>query len=635
MPAQNDVQLTITVDDQGSKQINSIVRMLQTLQKSVAATAKSFAAIDKSTESLNRSLGKTTSSTQKFEDRLDRLQKQFNDTKRATDQAEGSMLDYSEALSRVAAGLARVRDFGARQLTAFVQAASRLEDITTSYRSILGSAAQAADAVDDLRQAAQDPGLTFEVAARAAQRFLALGLSLEEAIQLTRNFANAAVVSGTSTAELNTGLQQLAKAIAAGKLEMEDLTSLSERFLPIGRLIRQEWGKTGEDVTNAIEKANLSMGEFFLLVSNLERQPKAGADTLSNAISNLVNAFNEFSSTIGTILSPAVKAIVGTITDLLNTFNELPDAIQKLITFTATLTVGITALATAAVATAGAIGVLSVALGGLGIGAGAGLAGAAGGAAFSIGGLAASLGTLTPYLVGGAAITASVAALATTIYTLVDAANDAKDANNAFINSLEDVDSLKGYNAELKRTREEMERNVGTMMGLDIALEGIYENAKRFGFVGTPGGRGLFNLFRSIVGRNTENIVTESERNIRQIQSLVVDLEGTNEEVINRLTKLITQARMQYDQLRLSGREATDEEVKATVRLIQLLEKELKTRQDIQETIKEAERPQFTPAPTPRLPRVDRPDLPVRRAQLRDPITRQPESPQIFRQSTA
>ena len=66
MPAQNDVQLTITVDDQGSKQIASIVRMLQNLQKSVAATAKSFASIDKSTDNLNRSLGKTTSSTQKF-----------------------------------------------------------------------------------------------------------------------------------------------------------------------------------------------------------------------------------------------------------------------------------------------------------------------------------------------------------------------------------------------------------------------------------------------------------------------------------------------------------------------------------------------------------------------------------------
>ena len=129
------------------------------------------------------------------------------------------MLDYGAALGQVAAELARIRDFGARQLRNFVQAASRLEDITTSYRSILGSAAQAADAVDDLRRAAQDPGLTFEVAARATQRFLALGLSLQESIQLTRNFANAAVVSGTSTAELNTGLQQLAKSIAAGKVE--------------------------------------------------------------------------------------------------------------------------------------------------------------------------------------------------------------------------------------------------------------------------------------------------------------------------------------------------------------------------------------------------------------------------------
>ena len=373
MPTQNNVELQITIKDVGGKQLDNIIKMMERLDDLSKNIARSFSSIEKSTTDLNRALGKTTSSTQQFENRLNRLQNEFDQVRRASDRAETSMLDYSESLSRVSAGLARVRDFGARQLTNFVRAAGRLEDVTQAYTSVLGSAQAAANAVDQLRTASQDPGLTFEVAARATQRFLAFGVSLEDSIQITRNFANAAVVSGTSLAELDTGLQQLAKSIGVGKIEQEDLNSITERFGPIAQNIRREYGKTGEEVTKAFQGAGQSVAQFALSVSDLDKQPKAASDSLSNAISNLQNAWFELSSDLGDRILPLVKDIINQLTGLINRFNALPDSTKNAVIAFGAVSTALAAIGTAATAAAAGMAALNIALAGGGAARSAGL----------------------------------------------------------------------------------------------------------------------------------------------------------------------------------------------------------------------------------------------------------------------
>lgn len=416
MPAQNEVSLQITIDDQGTKTLTEVIRLLKELQDTVRKTANSFKDIEKSTDNLNRALGKTTTSTKQFEDRLDRLQREFEDTKRSTDRAEASMLDYSVALGAVSFGLSRVRDFGARQLTSFVQASSRLEDVTAGFTSMLGSVNAANDAISRLRQAAQDPGLTFEVAARATRRFVAFGVPLERAIQLTRNFANAAVLSGTSTAELDTGLQQLAKAIGNSKLEADDLSSILERFGPIGTNLRSEFGKTAEEINKSMMAANRSILEVFESASSLEKQPVAAADTLSQAVSNLQNAWNEFSTDIGDVLLPVVTDLIELLTDLLEAFNDLPPPIKEITAISGTVAFAITGIGTAAFGAAASVGALTLALGGAGVVGGGAAAGVAGGGL--IGALTTGAAALKTFLLGFAgiaAITASLAGLVTVI----------------------------------------------------------------------------------------------------------------------------------------------------------------------------------------------------------------------------
>ena len=481
MPAQNEVELTITVDDQGTKQLASIVKMLETLQKSVASTARSFTSIRKSVVNLNRSLSRTTSSTEKFDDRLSRMEKRLRNARQATDRAEASMVDYSQALDRVGQSLARVRDFGARQIVNFVQASSRLEDITRAYTSILGSAEQAAEAVARLREAAEAPGLTFEVAARATQRFLSFGVALDEAIQLTSNFANAAAVQGTTLHELDLGLQQVAKSIGAAKIEQEDLTSISERFGQVAQNIRREYGRTGEDVTNAIGKANQTITQFFSTVSDLSKQATADSDAFSNAVSNLGNAFNLFSTTIGDILKPAAREVIELLTNMLGWFNDLDPSVQKAIVVFGALVTALAAIGAAVAGAAAALGGLALVFGVPGAAAaGGGLVAAAGAGATAIGGFIASL---APLAVPVAAAVGSVAALVATFIKLNNTV-EAQVARQGGLGKITEVtikadEATKDFVATLKVTREEMDELVKAGRDVEGVIIAIDEAASK------------------------------------------------------------------------------------------------------------------------------------------------------------
>ena len=363
MPANNEVSLTITVNDQGSRTLTNTIKMLQSLERAVESTARSFDQIQRETKDLNESLRKSVESTKRFNTQLDETERGLRDVRRSTDRAGDAMLDYAVALSGVAAGLSRVRDFGTRQLTGFVQAAGRLENVTQAFTSVLGSATAANDAIDRLRRASQDPGLTFQVASRAAQRFISYGVAVEDAVAITRGFANAAVLSGTSTRELDEGLRQLAKSIGTGKIEQDDLNSITERFGPIAQRIRAEYGKTGQEVTAALNASGTSVAQFALELSRLDKQPKASADSLSNAISNLQNAVEELSAQFGEILLPVVKDAVNELTNLLNRFKELPQPVKEATVTAGVLGVGLTGVAAAALHFGSQIALISIALG--------------------------------------------------------------------------------------------------------------------------------------------------------------------------------------------------------------------------------------------------------------------------------
>ena len=258
------------------------------------------------------------------------------------------MLDYAASLDFVAAGLSRVADFGTRQLLGFVQAASRLEDVRNAFITTEGSITAADIAIGKIRRAALDPGLSFESVLRATRRFRSYGVSVDDAIAITRGFSNAARLTGTSTREFDEGLRQLAKSIGTGKIEQDDLNAITERFGPISQRIRAEFGATGQEVTMSLQAAGKSVTDFALELADLDKQQQAINSGLSVAISNLENAWQTLQQALGTELLPLATRFVEVLTDMVGYFNDLPPSVRTTITVAAALTTGLAALGAAA-----------------------------------------------------------------------------------------------------------------------------------------------------------------------------------------------------------------------------------------------------------------------------------------------
>ena len=276
------------------------------------------------------------------------------------------MVDFGAALSGAADTLRRIGDFGARQLSEFIQAGANLESSVNAFSALYGSVEAAENAISLLRRAAQDPGLTFPVADRAARRFATLNIEIEDSVGIIRGFANAAALGGTSADQLDEGLRQVFQTIARGKIEQEDLNSITERFGTISRVVRAEYGANAEEINKSLKESNTSILEFIQNISSLRGVARADTDTLANSFSNLANAVTLARQEIGKELTPIVKPLVNALTDLVNQVQTLPGPLKLL----AGLFTGATAVfgrfGSAALEVVSAVSLITIAFGGIG-----------------------------------------------------------------------------------------------------------------------------------------------------------------------------------------------------------------------------------------------------------------------------
>ena len=355
MANRNQVTLNITAQDNASRQIARVQRQLQTLQKTAAATATSMSRISKAfttttgrVNKLNTSMRRASTQTQTYRKRVDSLRSSLTSTGQAAS-------NFNTNIGSATVGLGAFALAGGAAFTSFVRAAGNLQQVETSFTALLGSSEKAEQAIAALRDAASAPGLTFEVARQGAQRFLSLGVSIEDTTQILRGFANSAVLSGTNTDQLNEGLRQLFQVVSRGKFEQEDLNSILERFGTISAVVRREWGNSAEEINANLQRTNTSVLEMIRSVSDLSRQPTADTQTLSTAMSNLQNAVQQLAEALGRSLVGPVQRVTQVITAMINRFNALPPVWQDTISIGGAIVTALLGIAATAGVVAGAI----------------------------------------------------------------------------------------------------------------------------------------------------------------------------------------------------------------------------------------------------------------------------------------
>ena len=115
-------------------------------------------------------------------------------------------------------------------LTAIVKSGAELQTLKVGFRSIMGSAAGAADMVEKLNKFTASTPFRLQEVATSARQLIAVGVGVDDLNDRMRMLGDIAAASGNSISEIAAAFS---KVQAKGKVELENLNQLAERGIPI------------------------------------------------------------------------------------------------------------------------------------------------------------------------------------------------------------------------------------------------------------------------------------------------------------------------------------------------------------------------------------------------------------------
>lgn len=228
--------------------------------------------------------------------------KAVNDTAAATDRAATSAKGYEGALSRIGGALA-----GAFTVRELVTAAAQMESMREGLRAVSGSAEQAGKDMDFVRTVANRVGADVT---QVGQAFLGLQAATkgtavegEPTRQVFEAVATAMGKAGKSASETQNALVALAQMASKGTVSMEELRGQLGEALP-GALqaAANGLGITTQDLIKLVEEGQIAASDLFPALSKGLNDLYGGApaaQTLSQEITNIKNAFTEMAANLG------------------------------------------------------------------------------------------------------------------------------------------------------------------------------------------------------------------------------------------------------------------------------------------------------------------------------------------------
>jgi tape measure domain-containing protein len=212
----------------------------------------------------------------------------------------------SSGLSGIFSGLGRaiVSAFAARE---FVTAAAQMEQLQSGLQAVFGSAGQAKTEMDFVRTAAVRSGVDVAAAAKAylglAAATKGTAVEGEPTRQVFEAVSSAMAKAGKSSAETENALRALSQIASKGVVSMEELRGQLGEALP-GALqaVSNGLGITTQDLIKLVENGQIAAQDLFpALTKGLAELygGAPGAQTLSQEITNIKNAFVQMASEIG------------------------------------------------------------------------------------------------------------------------------------------------------------------------------------------------------------------------------------------------------------------------------------------------------------------------------------------------
>ena len=322
------IRIDLASENRASQEVLKLRRQITNLSEVVArnnaATAKGTAAERAKTGEINRGI--------RAEQGLLRVQQQRQSQNLAGLRRENGLLANSRKQTDLLArstnllggalatlGFAALASEVTQFATDSIRAGVRVEGFRNSLTALYGDAQVAEGVLNDLREAAQLPGITFQSAVQGAIRLKTVGVEGDRATAVIKEFGNAAALAGAGADEVGRSLVGFTQILSRGKISQEELNQILENVPLIGNSIREAFGSIdAEVIRDQLDAAGQGVQDFAdILVNQLSKSARASADSAANAFSNLTNATFELQAAIGERLNPVVKDITTGFTELL------------------------------------------------------------------------------------------------------------------------------------------------------------------------------------------------------------------------------------------------------------------------------------------------------------------------------
>ncbi|REJ66021.1 MAG: hypothetical protein DWQ28_08000 [Proteobacteria bacterium] len=296
-----DVTLLIKLNDQASGKIRKITNSTRQLERAANGAQNS----------------------------IRRTNKGIRDTGREAARASTGVNKLGSAIRGLAAG------FGIFQAGKFVIfKTAELERQTKSLQVLTGSLGNARNIVKELQQFGAVTPFTSTELIETAKRLKAFGFETQQVVNITKRLADVAGATGADLGGIATAFGQIQ---AKGRLQGEELLQLQERGVDLQGTLRKEYGLTADEFQKALSQGRIGADAVnFALEKLTETGGKyaggaiAQSDTLAGKFSTLVDGVENIARSVGEVLEPAIKGVLGIAINAVNSINALFNAQKRL-----------------------------------------------------------------------------------------------------------------------------------------------------------------------------------------------------------------------------------------------------------------------------------------------------------------
>lgn len=271
-----------------------------------------------------------------IDSQMSKFHKDFQKNTSTSNLAFGSFIGNlgANAISGGIAMLGKLKDSVLDFGIASLQEASKVEDLTTRFEVLTGSADEARGVMTKLQKFAATTPFQLEGLANTSAQLISFGFTADSIPEKLKRIGDVASASGSDIGDIGLIFGQVS---AAGKLTGERLLQLQERGIPILDTLATQFGVTTAEMRDMITEGKVGFPDFEKAFNSLSdaggpafegmiKQSK----TFSGLLSTLGDAFKYVQSTIGDAVLPVAKEFTGEMIKLLTNLN--PKDIRSFVT---------------------------------------------------------------------------------------------------------------------------------------------------------------------------------------------------------------------------------------------------------------------------------------------------------------